>query len=106
MDSTDADNTQGIPQNELDSFDAADIIIEGMHRDTGEVHYIAVEVSYTADQRDCDRAIRNAEFLTRFTGQPAHAVISSVRFRPAIEHLIETGAVRWVEILPEVLETD
>ena len=60
----------GIPQNELDSFEVADIIIEGRHRDTAETHYIAVEASYTASRRDTDRAIRNAGFLTQFTGRP------------------------------------
>ena len=106
LDGLDAADTAGIPQNELQSFGNADIIIEAKHRDTGETHYIAVEASYTASRRDTDRAIRNAQFLTRFTGQPSHAVVASQRIRPDIEHLIESGAVRWVEIPQEVLETD
>ena len=106
LDDLDDSSVAGIPQNELDSFEVADIIIEGRRRDSGETEYIAVEVSFTADQRDTDRAIRNAGFLTRFTGQPAHAVIASQRFRPAVQHLIDSGAVRWVEIPQEVLETD
>ena len=106
LNDTDGARTEGIPQNELDSFEVADLIIEGRNRDTGETNYIAVEISYTADGRDTERAIRNAGFLTRFTGHTAHAVISSRRLRPDIEHLIESGAVRWVEIPQEVLETD
>ena len=101
-----ASATADIPQNELDSFDNADIIIEATHRETGETQYLAVEVSYTASRRDTDRAIRNAEFLTRFTGQPAHAVVVSQRVRPGIEQLIERGDVQWAELPLEALETD
>ena len=106
LDRLDASDTADIPQNELDSFDNADIIIEATHRETGETQYLAVEVSYTANRRDTDRAIRNAEFLTRFTGQPAHAVVVSQRVRPGIEQLIERGDVRWAELPLEALETD
>lgn len=101
-----AADTAGIPQNELDSFEDADIIIEAERRDTSEIHYIAAEVSYTAGQRDVDRAIRNAAFLTRFTGQPAHAAVVGRRARTAIMPLIESGAVYWAELGPEDLETD
>lgn len=101
-----AADTAGIPQNELDSFEDADIIIEAERRDTSEIHYIAAEVSYTAGQRDVDRAIRNAAFLTRFTGQPAHAAVVGRRARAAIMPLIESGAVYWAELGPEDLETD
>ena len=101
-----AADTAGIPQNELDSFEDADIIIEAERRDTSEIHYIAVEVSYTAGQRDVERAIRNAAFLTRFTGQPAHAAVVGRRARAAIMPLIESGEVYWAELGPEDLETD
>ena len=106
LDAADDTAIAGIPQNELDSFEVADIIIEGRHRDSGETHYIAVEVSYTASRRDTDRAIRNAGFLTRFTGQPAYPVVVSQRVRPDIEPLIESGDVSWLELPSEVLETD
>lgn len=106
LDGLDAPDTAGIPQNELDSFENADIIIEARNRDTGETQYIAVEVSYTANRRDTDRAIRNAWFLTQFTGRTAHAVIVSQRVRPGIEQLVERGDVRWAELPLEVLETD
>ena len=106
LDRLSAADTAGIPQNELDSFEDADIIIEAERRDTSEIHYIAAEVSYTAGQRDVDRAIRNAAFLTRFTGQPAHAAVVGRRARAAIMPLIESGAVYWAELGPEDLETD
>lgn len=101
----DAD-TDGIPANELTSFENADIIIEATRRDTGESHYIAVEASYTGNWRDVDRATRNAGYLTRFTGRPAHAVVAAQRIRPGIERLVERGEVHWAQILLKELETE
>lgn len=106
LDWLDTADTTGIPPNELESFENADVIIEAEHRETGETHYIAVEASYTANRRDTDRAIRNAGFISRFTGQPAHPVIAAQRVRPDVEPLIESGRVRWAQILQKELETE
>lgn len=85
-----------LPMNVRRSFRNADLIIEGA--DSVGVSYIVIEVSYTADKRDTDRAIRNAELITRFTGRPAQPVIASVRNDYAVEELIESGAVHWYSI--------
>ena len=106
LDWLDIADTAGIPLNELESFENADVIIEAAHRETGETHYIAVEASYTANRRDTDRAIRNAGFISRFTGQPAHAVVAAQRVRADVELLIESGEVRWAQILQKELETE
>ena len=78
------------------SFRNADMVIEGID-ETGP-SYIVIEVSYTADARDTDRAIRNAELITRFTGRPAQPVIASIRNDYAVQNLIESGAVHWYEV--------
>ena len=92
--------TQGaagrIPTNELRSFRRADLVIEAT--DGSSTHYISVEASYTADQRDTDRAQRNARFLTEFTGQTAHPVIASVRNDHYAEQQINSGAVYWLPL--------
>ena len=106
LDLIDDSDTAGIAQNELTSFENADIIIEATPRDNGAVHYIAVEASYTAGRSDARRAIRNAEFMTRFTGRPAHAVVAAQRVNPAIAYLIENGDLHWAQILQRELETD
>ena len=59
------------------SFRNADLVIEAT--DGADTRYIAMEISFTADRRDCDRAIRNAGLITRFTGKPAQAATASVR---------------------------
>ena len=66
-----------------ESFRNADIVIEAAHEDTGETHYFAVEASFTAQPHDIERAVRNAGYLRRFTGQPSHAVVASVDATPA-----------------------
>ena len=72
-------DTGGISGNELTSFRNADLIIEATDNQ-GALCYLAVEVSFTADSRDTARAVRNAGFLTRFTGRPAFAGVAGVRF--------------------------
>lgn len=56
--------------------------------------------------RDVDHATRNAGYLTRFTGQPAHAVVAAQRIHPDIEPLIERGEVHWAKIWQKELETE
>lgn len=77
----------GIPRNHLRQFRRADIIMEASDA-RGEACYIAVEISYTADERDTDRAIRNAGFLTRFTEVPAYAAVASVHNDKNIEDIL------------------
>ena len=85
-----------IPANELESFRNADLIIEA--KNEAETHYITVEASFTSDHRDTDRAQRNARFLTRFTGCPAHAAVASVRNDHAVEAQITSGIIHWHHI--------
>ena len=72
----------------------------------GEECYVAVEVSYTANGRDTARAVRNAQFLTRFTGRRAHAVVAGLRFDDRIRPSVKSGEVSWFQLDPEVLEVD
>ncbi len=90
-------DTADIAPGDLRSFRAADMIIEATNA-AGQFHYIAVEVSFTADQRDIDRPIRNAGYLTRFTGLPAHAVVASVRTDRRIDDIINSGQIHWHQL--------
>ena len=89
-----AGDTAGINRSALQSFRRADLVI-AVADGGGATHYIAMEVSYTADDRDTGRALRNAELLTRFTGHPAHAAVASVRNDDRIQHLIDSGQIHW-----------
>ncbi len=75
------------------SFRRADLVIE-VTKD-GTPQYVALEVSYTADQRDSGRALRNAGLLTQFTGRPATASVASVRNTHQVEQLVELGELHW-----------
>ena len=70
------------------------------------VRYVAVEASYTGGRRDTDRAVRNANFLTQFTGRPARAAVASVRNTEEINPMLESGDVYWYEILERDMEPD
>ena len=94
-----------IPLGQRRSFYEADLVMEVADTD-GATHYIAVEASYTADTRDTERAMRNAEFLTRFTGCPAHAAIASRQNDYTIRQLIEDKALFWYQLTDEDFTPD
>ena len=94
-----------IPRSQRHSFIEADAIIEAVN-DAGETHYVALEASFTADERDTSRAIRNAGYLTQFTGRPAHAVIAALRIDNRIAGDITAGAVRWCRLDENDLEIE
>ena len=96
-------DVSGIESLEIDSFVDADLVMETTDQD-GQTVYIAVEISYTANRQDTRRAIRNAEFLSRFTGQPARPAIASVRNDPEIDDRIASGQVHWHAIRERDLE--
>ena len=87
------------------SFYAADMVLEGTDAE-GNTHYVAAEASFTADRRDTDRALRNAEFLTRFTGHPAHPMVASVANDHAVQELVDQGAIRWLQLDEREIEAD
>ena len=104
-DLTETADTTDIPPNALRSFRQADLIMAATDQ-AGEPCYIAVEISFTANGRDTTRARRNAEFLTRFTGKPAYAVIAGLRQDNRTQPHIEAGEVCWHQLDPSDLEAD
>lgn len=98
-------DTSGVPRNHRYSFIEADAIIEAVD-ESGQTHYVAMEASFTADERDTNRAVRNAGYLTQFTGQPAHAVIAAHRIDNRIEVLITSGKVSLCQLDESDLEID
>lgn len=104
-DLTDSIHASDVPSNELASFRRADLIMEATD-ETGESSYIAVEISFTVNGRDTDRAIRNAAFLTKWTGKPARAVVAGFRKDNRIQSRIESGDVSWHQLDAEDLEVE
>ena len=95
----------GTPRDSLRSFVNADVIIEATQADATTC-YIVVEASYTADHRDADRALRNADFLTRFTGIPARPCIVSVRNDRELSPDVLQGNIFWYPIPDQFWEPE
>ncbi len=87
------------------SFYVADLVGKVLDQDGKEL-YLTLEASYTADRRDTDRAVRNAEFVTRFTGLPAVPAIASRQNDHEVQELVETGAVLWHQFSPQELSPE
>lgn len=101
----DAADTANILVSDLRSFRVADLIMEATAQ-AGEICYVAVEISYTANGRDTRRAIHNAEFLTRFTGKRSFAVVCGLHQDDRIRDCIESGELFWHQLTPEQLDAE
>ncbi len=97
-------SNSGIDPSTLRSFREADLVVEAT--DGPDTVYIAVEVSFTANHRDVDRAQRNAEFLERFTGRRARAAIASVKNDDYVDEQVDKNLVHWHRIERRSLEPD
>ena len=105
-DMVDEADTDDISLSALRSFRSADLIMEVEKTDSGDLGYIAVENSYTVNGRDTERAFRNADFLRRFTGKDAVAVIAGVRKDDRVNSDIAAGNVFWHQVEVEDLTTE
>ena len=92
-----------IPLDDIKSFRKADLIMEARDADGG-THYVPVEVSFTADARDTDWVLRNACFMTRFTGSPAHPAVAGLHKDDDIRELFESGTIHWYQLDEEDFE--
>ena len=87
----------GLPIPDLRSFRRADFIVE-VANESGQTGYVAAEASFTVDERDVTRAVRNAEYMTRFTGLPGWSAVMGVRRVNDVADAINSGQVYWFEI--------
>ncbi len=90
-------DTSGMTRDDIKSFRTADVIMESRDEDAG-IHYIPVEISFTADVRDTTRALRNARFITSLTGRPAHPAVAGLHKDNDILELFESGTVHWYQL--------
>ena len=90
-----AHDTSDLAANDLRSFRLADLILEATDQQ-GASCYVAVEISFTVNGRDTRRALRNAGYLSRFTGRQAFAVVAGVHVDDRIRDRIDAGEVSWI----------
>ena len=89
-----------------ESFCVADLVMDCVHRTDGTRAYVAVEASFTANEGDSNRALRNADLLTQSTGIKAHAVVSSVQNDRAVQKLVDDGDILWYRLSRKSLKPD
>ncbi len=89
---------------EVMSFCQADAIIEAT--DGKDTVYVAAEISYTADQRDSSRSMRNARLLKQYTGRKAIPAVASFRNDYYVAELVESGALHWFPLEHSYFEVD
>ena len=102
---TPSQDVADIPAGHLRSFRLADLVMEAANSD-GEASFVAVEISFTANERDAARAARNASFLARFSGRPALAAVAGARLGERIRDRLEPREVFWFELIPESLDIE
>ena len=93
-----------VPSERLESFAKADLVIEGRVGDA--THYNAVEISFTGQESDAERATSNARFIQQLTGCPANPMVASVRYNPSLKDRIDSGRLFWYEIPIRGLEPE
>ena len=84
---------EGIPANHLRVLRRADLIMEAAG-EGGQPSYIVAEISWTAAERDTDRAIRNAGYVALFTGRTTYAAVASVHVDKEIADMLTQDALQ------------
>lgn len=76
------------PADDVKSFQQADLILY-VSDGQGSPRYLAIEASFTVADRDIDRAVRNATYLTQYTGLRADPVVAGVEVLPEAQSRID-----------------
>ena len=83
----------GLDRDTRRSFIRADLVFKAQDDQDNPI-YGAVEVSWTADYRDTNRARRNAALLEKATGYPALAIVASNRW----EQELDWNNIHWYQL--------
>ena len=87
----------GEPYNDVQSFKNADMVLHVVNSDN-QPGYITVEASFTIGDRDVTRAVRNAGYLSRYTGLAAYPVVAGVDILPDAQERVDNGEARLYRI--------
>ena len=98
-------NRTELTRGQRKSFNLSDLVFVAAEED-GEECYVVVEVSYTANGRDSQRALEHAGMLTRFTGQRALAAVAATRYDYDLQPLLDSGRLHWLELEVRDLEPE
>ena len=88
----------GLSDDAMNSFPAADLVIEVTERRSARPgFYIVVEASFTAGSNDVTRASERARILQCATELDAYAVVAAVRLAPNIQDTVFDNIERYLE---------
>ena len=90
---------------QIASFKNADMVMHVLD-DTGQPAYVAIEASFTVDSNDVTRAVRNAGYLTQFTGLPGFPAVAGVAVMPEAQAEVDTTGVFLYKISPGELQSE
>ena len=90
---------------QIASFKNADMVMHVLD-DKGQPAYVAIEASFTVDSNDVTRALRNAGYLTQFTGLPAFPAVAGVAVMAEAEAEVATAGVFLYKISPGELQSE
>ena len=90
---------------QIDSFKNADMVMHVLD-DKGQPAYVAIEASFTVDSNDVTRAVRNAGYLTQFTGLPAFPAVAGVAVMREVQAEVDTAGVFLYKISPGELQSE
>ena len=97
--------TRGENDGRIASFKNADLVMHVLD-DKGRPAYVVIEASFTVDSNDVARAVRNAGYLTEFTGLPAFPAVAGVAVMPEAEAEVNTAGVFLYKISPGELQSE
>ena len=92
--------TEGISRGNRRSFLRSDLIMDTLDS-RGNQCFVAVEISYIAHSIDTDRALRNADYLTRFTGIPTYLAVAGVSKNNEIDDIISEESPQAFDVTQE-----
>ena len=90
-----------IPANQMQSFLSIDLAMTAVDKTTSEPCYVVIECCYTVTRNDADRALRNAEHMTGFTGIPAKALVAGSNIPEQVSTYAKENGVECVLVTPK-----
>ena len=93
------------PSGDVESFQRADLVLY-VSDDQERPRYLAVEASFTVDDRDINRAVRNAGYLTKYTGLRSDPVVAGVEILPEAQARIDKGEARLFRVDRRALQPE
>ena len=92
-----------VPSGYVDSFAHIDAVAQAIDRE-GKFSYVVIESSFTVDDTDVERVIRNAKYMEYLTKTPSYGLIVGTRVIEHVQLSIDSREVLYYELKRNELE--